>query len=214
MYYYSSYNSGGGGGASFVRGYIDGTRDSTGVIVGAGGGGGGVAGSTCHGGGGGGGTWDGAIGRHSGASGIDGNGGRGSNYNANSGGVSDHGGHGGDSATDPAYSGADANGAGGERIYGSYGGGGGGAASFKNAIPGTERTVDASDSSPINTDDPYYSSDGSGMGRNNGGRGIRGRVVLLVGGEATAFDTTYTSHSSSYSDSIIDSNSHDFLVRH
>ena len=37
-------------------------------------------------------------------------------------------------------------------------------------------------------------------------------VVLIVGGESIDFDTTYTSYSSSYSTSTIDSNSHDFLV--
>ena len=97
----------------------------------------------------------------------------------------------------------------------SVGSGGGGAASFKNTIPGTERTVDATDNNPINTADPYYASVGSGSGRlNGGGRGTRGRVVLLVGGDATAFDTTYTTHSSSYAQSTIDSNSHDFVVEY
>ena len=117
-------------------------------------------------------------------------------------------GDGGSPSTDPRYHGEDANGAGGLQSYGSYGGGGGGAASFKNIIPGTARTIDASDRNPVNTDDLHYSSDGSGSGDK------RGRVVLYVGGEVTFFDTTYTSWSTSYSDSVVDSNSHDFVVPH
>ena len=39
-------------------------------------------------------------------------------------------------------------------------------------------------------------------------------VVLLVGGDATAFDTTYTTYAASYAQSTIDSNSHDFVVEY
>ena len=73
--------------------------------------------------------------------------------------------------------------------------------------------MDASSESAVNTGDPHYQSgQGSGSGRPYNHDRYRGRVVLIVGGEATAFDTTYTSHSGSYSTSVIDSNSHDFVV--
>ena len=105
------------------------------------------------------------------------------------------------------------NGAGG--TFGAYNGGGGegGAASFKNTITGTYRTIDATDRNPVNTDDPHYSASYSGQGGIRQEHGTRGRVVLIVGGEATIFDNTYTSRSSSYSTSTINSQSHDFVVQ-
>jgi hypothetical protein len=105
------------------------------------------------------------------------------------------------------------NGAGGQFGCSNGGGGEGGAASFKNTIMGTYRTVDAADRSPVNTDDPHYSASYSGQGGNIHHRGTRGRVVLIVGGEATIFDDTYTSYSGSYSTSTINSQSHDFVVQ-
>ena len=75
------------------------------------------------------------------------------------------------------------------------GGGGGGASSFKNVIAGSSSTVDATNGSPVNTGDAHYSSGGSGQGvacTSSGApstNGVRGRVVLIVGGEATPFDS-------------------------
>jgi hypothetical protein len=93
------------------------------------------------------------------------------------------------------------------------GGGAGGRASFKNVIDDTYRAVNAIDRNPVNTDDPHYSASYSGQGGNIHHRGTRGRVVLIVGGEATIFDDTYTSYSGSYSTSTINSQSHDFVVQ-
>lgn len=220
----SSYNhGGGGGGASFVRGYTDAARDSVGVIVGAGGGGGGGGGRysssyTSSGGGGGGGTWDGNIGQASGNNGANGNGGRGvvQGQACSTAGESDYGGAGGCSTTSPSYHGTDANGAGGERGYSSASGGGGGAASFKNIVPGTARTVDATDNIAINTADPHYSPDHSRGGRcvgsGSSGVGGRGLVVLLVGGEATTVATTFTTYSTSYPVATVDAQSNDVVI--
>eukprot|EP01046_Picozoa_sp_COSAG06_P003523 COSAG06_NODE_138_length_22354_cov_4.715704_5_plen_1055_part_00 len=216
---YSSYEGGGGGGASFVRAYTASTRDATGVVVGAGGGGGSSGGGSSwgyySGGGGGGGTWDGAIGSRgwggtsSGSDGTDGNGGGGSTSSSYVGGASDHGGQGGGQQLGQ-QGGGHANGAGGGAYQG-VGGGGGGAASFANVVAGSARTVDAADGSPANTEDPQYQT-GQGSGEGRTSTGYRGRVVLLVGGEETTFDTTYTSYASSYSSAILDSNSEDFVV--
>ena len=87
--------------------------------------------------------------------------------------------------------GTNANGSGGRGDTSSSGGsgGGGGAASFKNVVAGTSVTVDASSQSAVNTGDAHYSSSGSGAGGAFGGAGTRGRVVLIVGGEATTFDS-------------------------
>ena len=60
---------------------------------------------------------------------------------------------------------------------------------FKNVIAGTSVTVDASSENAVNTDDTYYSSSGSGAGGACETTGTRGRVVLIVGGEATFFDS-------------------------
>ena len=81
-----------------------------------------------------------------------------------------------------------ANGAGGSPGH-SDGPGGGGAASFKNIIAGSSSTVDARSESAVNTGDAHYSLSGSGGGGNCQQTGTRGRVVLIVGGEATAFDS-------------------------
>ena len=96
------------------------------------------------------------------------------------------------------------------------GGGGGGAASFTNILLGTARTIDATDYLPVNTDDPFYQpGEGSGGGRDGGSYdGYRGRVVMVVGGEGTIFSNTYTSQSSSYSSSQLQTHSHDFVVPH
>ena len=67
--------------------------------------------------------------------------------------------------------------------------GGGGAASFKNVVAGTSVTVDASSENAVNTGDAHYSSSGSGAGGECQSTGTRGRVVLIVGGEATTFDS-------------------------
>ena len=195
-----SYAGGGGGGASFVRAYTVTTRDSTGVVLGAGGGGGG-GGSQCNAGngGGGGGTDNGNIGV----------GGYGSSSGDGSAGT-----HGaGRGGYNSQSRGQDQNGAGGNYGCSNGGGGAGGRASFKNVIDDTYRAVNAFDRNPVNTDDPHYSASYSGQGGNRQEHGTRGRVVLIVGGEATIFDDTYTSYSGSYSTSTINSQSHDFVVQ-
>ena len=70
------------------------------------------------------------------------------------------------------------------------GGGGGGASSFKNTIAGTDRTVDATTQLPVNVDDPHYISSGSGSGGACQTNGVKGRVVLIIGDEATTFDSS------------------------
>eukprot|EP01043_Picozoa_sp_COSAG02_P040250 COSAG02_NODE_3241_length_7111_cov_9.239019_3_plen_674_part_00 len=190
---YDHGDGGGGGGAS----YVSTSRASTGVVVGAGGGGGGggywSTGSDC-GGGGGGGTHNGIVGsggagngRGQGLAGTNGNGGGGAGVQSSTGGASDFGGAGGHG------DGADANGGGGggHSDYGS--GGGGGAASFKNIVAGSSTTVDATNGSPVNTGDEHYSSSGSGSGTSqcttSRNSGTRGRVVLIISGEASFFDS-------------------------
>ena len=78
------------------------------------------------------------------------------------------------------------------------GSGGGGAASSKGVVEGTFSTVDGvcgpsqnyAGYTPVNQDDPHYSSSGSGQGGSAQDiSGTRGRVVLIVGGEPTFFDS-------------------------
>lgn len=212
-----SRDGGGGGGSSHVRGYIVTTRASTGVVVGAGGGGGGGASdSSDSGGGGGGGTSNGLVG--SGGSGgysssgdnagdgSNGNGGGGQGHDCNdnydpataSGGggmggarIRMTGGRANDHGSTPCWGGdAPHGGAGGGGGPDHGGGGGGGGSSFKNTIAGTERTVDATSDQPVNTEDPHYSSGGSGKGGRYEQNGVKGRVVMIVGGEPTYFDTS------------------------
>ena len=64
-----------------------------------------------------------------------------------------------------------------------------GASSAKNVIAGTYTTVDATGQSAVNTGDPHYSGSGSGQGGPGTQDGVRRRVVLIVGGEATPFDS-------------------------
>ena len=49
--------------------------------------------------------------------------------------------------------------------------------------------MDATDHNPVNTGDAHYSSSGDGQGGASNTDGERGRVVLIVGGEATIFDS-------------------------
>jgi hypothetical protein len=198
--------AGGGGGSSHVVT----SRDSTGVIVGAGGGGGGAEGNHCSSaGGGGGGTQDGVVGEGGqgayccNSGGCNGNpgtngggGGGGMDGTGNGGAGGGNGGRGGSGANSHSLAGdgSDSNGAGGSGDLASYdssGGGGGGASSFKGVLPGTSRTVDATTMDAVNIDDTHYSLANNGKGgTSGGGDGTDGRVVLIVGGEATTFDNT------------------------
>ena len=196
-----SYVSGAGGGASFVET----ARDSIGVILGAGGGGGGSSGQHgSAGGGGGGGTSNGVVGSGghssdtsdctSACNGVGGNGGAGrSNFNSHSPGSATGGGGSGGTPTGSSEHGVDANGAGGsgDSSYQGTGGGGGGAASSKNVIAGTFSTIDATDQASINTADAHWDTAGSGRGGDGTyDNAVRGRVVLVIRGEATVFDST------------------------
>ena len=49
--------------------------------------------------------------------------------------------------------------------------------------------MDASSESAVNTGGAHYSSSGSGGGGGCQTTGTRGRVVLIIGGEATTFDS-------------------------
>ena len=78
------------------------------------------------------------------------------------------------------------------------GAGGGGATSSKGLVANTFATVDGTCDSAhsytgyaaVNTGDAHYSSSGSGQcGQSEDQPGTRGRVVLLVGGQATFFDS-------------------------
>ena len=71
------------------------------------------------------------------------------------------------------------------------GGGGGGAASSKNVVAGTFSTIYATDQASVNTGDAHWDSGGSGRGGDGQtDNAVRGRVVLVIRGEATVFDST------------------------
>lgn len=166
----SAAGGGGGGGASFVCS----TRDSIGMILSASGGGGGagITGSAGGGGGGGGGTNNGVVG----------SGGDGGNFGADgSPGINGNGNGG------CGYGGCD------DRFYSNHGSNGWTnwpITSYKKAGGGGHTSNSyVANHDGVMTSDAHYDASGSGGGGDTETGGTRGRVVLIVRGEATSFDS-------------------------